>query len=357
MPIVPLYGHAALRRRLRDTVTRAALPASLLIHGDRGIGKQRLALWLGQLLLCTGQGERPCDTCRSCRYARDLAHPDLRWFFPRPRLADAQVTAEQVLEDYTEALIDRAGRAGLYPAPSGTEAIYVMTVRAIVHLAAYTPTLGARKVFVIGDAERMVPQEGADAAANSFLKLLEEPPEDTTLILTSSEPGALLPTIRSRVVAVRAARLPDDDVQAFLNDPSVAAMLKGSGVLDSVEHHVRLAAGAPGTLFGATTRSEALDSARALLAAVDAGRAERMRVAFLLGGSKARGFFSEMLDALTTLLHQRAVASTQRGDARRAVAAGRAIDAVETAKSRAAGNINPQLLGASLVRDLADILE
>ena len=84
---------------------------------------------------------------------------------------------------------------------------------------------------------------------------------------------------------------------------------------------------------------------------------ERMRAAFLLGGSKARGFFSEMLDALTTLLHERAVASAHRGDARRAVAAGRAIDAVETAKSRAAGNINPQLLGASLVRDLADILE
>jgi DNA polymerase-3 subunit delta' len=48
----------------------------------------------------------------------------------------------------------------------------------------------------------MVPQEGADAAANAFLKLLEEPPADTTLILTSSEPGALLPTIRSRVVAL-----------------------------------------------------------------------------------------------------------------------------------------------------------
>ena len=58
---------------------------------------------------------------------------------------------------------------------------------------------------MIGDAERMVAQEGSDQAANAFLKLLEEPPADTTLILTSSEPGALLPTIRSRSVSVRVA--------------------------------------------------------------------------------------------------------------------------------------------------------
>ena len=47
-----------------------------------------------------------------------------------------------------------------------------------------------RRVFVVGDAERMVPQEGADMAANAFLKLLEEPLPDTFLILTTSEPGA-----------------------------------------------------------------------------------------------------------------------------------------------------------------------
>ena len=356
MPIVPLYGHAALRRRLRDAVARSALPASLLIQGDRGVGKQRLALWLGQLLLCTGEGERPCNRCTCCRYALDLAHPDLRWFFPRPRLAEADAATGQVLDDYTDALAERASSAGLYAAPSGTEALYVATVRSIVNLAAYTPTLGSRKVFVIGDAERMVPQEGADAAANAFLKLLEEPPEDTTLILTSSEPGALLPTIRSRVVTMRVPRVPDADVRAFLADPAVDAALKKSDVPRSVDDRLRLAAGAPGMLFSGTALSEATETARRLLASVAAGRAERMRIAFVLGGSKARGVFSEMLDALTTLLHERARESASRGDMRRAVAAGRAIDAVELTKSRAAGNVSPQLLGATLVRELSELL-
>ena len=69
------------------------------------------------------------------------------------------------------------------------------------------PSVGSRKVFVVGDAEAMVPQESSPEAANAFLKLLEEPPADTTLILTSSNPGALLPTIKSRVLPIRLLRL------------------------------------------------------------------------------------------------------------------------------------------------------
>jgi DNA polymerase III subunit delta' len=354
--IVPLYGHDALRRRLRDAIAREALPGSLLLGGPRGIGKQRLALWLGQLLLCTGAGERPCGRCMSCRYAARLVHPDLRWFFPRPRLGEADASPEQVLDDYADAIAERVERNGLCAAPSGSEAIFVATVRAIVQLAAYTPTLGNRKVFVIGDAERMVPQEGADAAANAFLKLLEEPPADTTLVLTSSEPGALLPTIRSRVVSLRVTPLRDADVSAFLADEAVRKALDGMGLPSDDRERLRIAAGAPGSLLAASARDEAMAVARSLLEAVQSGRAERMRTAFTLGGSKARGLFSDVLDALTALLDDRARDAVMRGDERSAAAAGFAIDAVEMAKLRAAGNVSPQLLGASLMGQLAERL-
>src|SRR5437762_8478225 len=108
------------------------------------------------------------------------------------------------------------------------------------------PAIGARKVFIIGGAERMVPQEGADRAANAFLKLLEEPPADTTIIITSSEPGALLPTVRSRVSPIRVAALSDADVKLFLADPAVKAFLDDD---NSLEDRVRIAAGAPGRLL------------------------------------------------------------------------------------------------------------
>lgn len=356
MPIAPLHGHIALRRRLADAVAREALPASLLIHGPRGIGKQRLALWLGQLLLCTGSGARPCDACPSCRYAVALAHPDLRWFFPRPRLGDADVTAQEVLEDYQEAFRERIAAGGLYAAPPGTEGIYVAAVRALVQLAALTPTMGRRKVFVIGDAERMVPQEGADAAANAFLKLLEEPPADTTFVLTSSEPGALLPTIRSRVVALRAAPLSREDVEAWLRDPAVAPWLAKLELPGGVEERARLAGGAPGSLLGGA-RGEAATAASDLLAAVARGESEWVRPVFRLGASRARGFFSDVLDALVVQLHERLRDAALRDDSRRVRALSRAIGDVDEARLRAAGNVSPQLVAASLVPSLSEALQ
>src|SRR5439155_14582105 len=126
---------------------------------------------------------------------------------------------------YAQAIAERTAKNGLYTPPSGSDGIFVATMRAVVRAAAMSPALAHRKVFVVGDAERMVSQEGSDQAANAFLKLLEEPPADTTLILTSSEPGALLPTIRSRSVAIRVAPLTEAEVRAFLADAVVTSHL------------------------------------------------------------------------------------------------------------------------------------
>ena len=119
VPIVPLHGHAPLRRRLLDAAARDALPASLLFQGPRGVGKQRLALWLGQALLCEGAmddrpGGEPCARCRHCRYTVELTHPDLHWYFPRPRPKDADQTPAEVQADYAAARAERMERHGLY---------------------------------------------------------------------------------------------------------------------------------------------------------------------------------------------------------------------------------------------------
>ena len=356
MPLLPLIGHEALRARLSDAAARRTLPASLLLHGPRGAGKQRLALWLGSLLLCGGTGERPCGSCPACRYSAELAHPDLHWFFPRPRLKDADPSVDDVRDDVREAIADRVKAGGLYAPPSGTEGIYVATVRAIVSLASMSPAIGSRKVFVVGDAERMVPQEGADMAANAFLKLLEEPPADTTIILTTSEPGALLATIRSRVAALRVPRLRDEEVRVWLGRPEVSQALDSLGVPKAVDRRVEMAAGAPGILLGSADRAGALDAARRLLDAAAGDRTLRYRVAYAQGASKARGAFSDTLDALTLLLHERMRDSVARRDEGAALRASRAVDAVERAKSLAAGNVNPQLVGAALLRELSGAL-
>lgn len=354
MPLAPLHGHTALRARLADAVGRGALPSSLLLLGPRGIGKQQLALWLARMLLCERVNTNgPCGECKPCRMAAELTHPDLHWYFPRPRLKDTDPSPDEVKEDLADAISARLKAGGLYDASGGDEAIFLYAVRAIVQAAAFSPAMARRKVFVIGDAERMVPQESSPDAANAFLKLLEEPLADTTIILTSSEPGALLPTIRSRVVGIRAAPLTEVEVRAFIADPRVADRLDlPSG--HELEELVRSAAGAPGRLIDRDSWLAAMRQANRILDAATSGdRGRQMRVALGAGSAGARGKFSDALEALTVVLHDRARAAAKRGDEPGARAAARAVDAVEEAKEMTLRNVSPQLLTASLLRHIA----
>jgi DNA polymerase-3 subunit delta' len=357
MPLVPLYGHERLRERLAEAHARGSLPASMLLHGPRGVGKQRLALWLGQLLLCDGEGARPCGKCSQCRFTGSLTHPDLRWIFPRPRLKDGDPSVDDVRDDYAEAIAERVANGGLYAPPSGSDGIYVATVRAIVRTAAMSPALARRKVFVIGDAERMVPQEGSDAAANAFLKLLEEPPADTTLVLTSSEPGALLPTIRSRVISVRVTPISDAAVGEFLADKIVKSQLRSDNSKTPVSELIGLAAGAPGRLLASASLREATQQAQRLLdAATSADRAGGYRVAFGQGAARARGSFTDTLEALEVLLHHRVRSAVASGNERLSAGAAKALEVVERVKEQASGNVNPQLLTAALIREMSTLI-
>ena len=355
MPIVELYGHEPLRQRLSESAKGGTLPASLLFQGAHGTGKQRLALWLAERLFCTDT-KAPCGACTACRYVRSLTHPDLHWVFPRPRLKDADPDLEQVSDDYAEAIAERALNGGLYASPSGSEGIYVATVRSLVQRAAKTPAMGRRKIFIIGDAERMVPQEGSEMAANAFLKLLEEPPADTTIILTSSEPGALLPTIRSRVVTVRVPLVPDAAVRRFVEDPLVKKALDKEAK-SSTNDRVRAAAGAPGRLFTGGDEAKATLSARKIMdAATGARRATHYAAALAQGSAGARGAFTDTLDALVTLLGERVRDALHKNDDTAAAAASKAVDAVLLAQTQASGNVNPQAITAKLIRDLATTL-
>jgi DNA polymerase-3 subunit delta' len=355
--IVPLYGHDALRARLLSAIQRGTLPASLLLHGPRGVGKQRLALWLAQSLVCASPATdgAPCGRCQACRYATSLGHPDIHWFFPRPRL-ETDATPADVTSDYADAIAERAKAAGLYAGSSGNDGVFVATVRTILQAASVSPAMGRRKVFIVGDAERMVPQEGSDMAANALLKLLEEPPANTFIILTSSESGALLPTIRSRVVNVRVAPLADRDVEAFLADPAVADVLKRAPKATTAAR-VRAANGAPGTLLESSQREIAITGAERLLeSALSGDRSKTVRAAMAQGSTRARGVFSDTLDELTALLAARVRTAVAHGDDRAAMGASRAIASVEHAKTLASGNVSPALITAVLLRDLSAAL-
>src|SRR5229473_2032718 len=176
MPIPPLYGHEGTRNRLVGAIASGRLPQALLFEGPRGVGKQRLALWLAQALVCQGGEARPgqgdgCGTCQQCKLVLTLSHPDVHWFVPlepTKRSADPDKQLELVAEALGEEMAARRAEPHYGP-PSGLASHGIAAVRLLLRRLVLKPVLGRRKVFLIGDAERLVAQAGAEAAAERFL--------------------------------------------------------------------------------------------------------------------------------------------------------------------------------------------
>jgi len=345
MPIPPLYAHEGIRHRLVGAIASGRLPQALLFEGPTGVGKQRLALWLAQALMCeAGLGEG-CGKCQHCKLVLNLSHPDVHWFVPlelSKKGGDADKQVELVEEALGEEMAARRQQP-LYQPPSGLASHGIAAVRLLLRRLVLTPAMGRRKVFVIGDAERLVPQTGAEAAANALLKALEEPPADTVLILTTAAPDALLPTILSRVVRVRVARLADSIVAAFAQQE-----LGVTGQRDLAQR-VALADGRIGKLLAdGDGRAKGADAADRFLAAVEAGPVRRYGFALGLQPFQARGGFTDMLDGLLERLREQARAG---GETEKVV---EAITQVLEARGLAQGNVNPQLVAAVLADDLAE---
>ena len=348
MSLSPVYGHVALLSRLEGAIASGRFPQAALFTGPTGAGKQRVALWVAQALLCEKGPGGPCGECPQCRMTSGLAHPDVHWFVPvaRPKAGDLDKQIAEVEESLGAAMAERR-TTGRWGPSDGMMSHSLAAVRLLQRRVALTPFQGRRKVVILGDAERLVVQEGNPEAANALLKVLEEPPRDTTLILTAAEPQALLATIRSRTVAVRVGPVGDEAVRAFLEreEPDAARELK---------QRILLAEGCIGkalqTAEGPGTAGA--DAAEALLKAVRAGPAAWSATALARAPWSARGDFSAMLDALAVRLRGELKTAASRGDADTARQRASAVRRVETARADAQGNLNPQLAVALLAREL-----
>ncbi len=355
MPIPPLYGHEGTRNRLVGAIASGRLPQALLLEGPQGVGKQRLALWLAQALVCEGEGRETgegCGECRHCKFVLTLSHPDVHWFVPlelSKKGADADKQIELVEEALAEEMAARRERP-YYQPPTGLASHGIASVRLLLRRLALRPALARRRVFIIGDAERLVPQAGTDAGANALLKTLEEPPPDTVFVLTAAEPDALLPTIRSRVVRVRMARLADSIVAAFaqreLGVSSQRALAQRVGMAEGRIGRL-LAEGGQAAGGAGETGPAGVAAAERFLAAVEGGAVRRHAFALAQQPFQARGGFTAMLDGLLERLRAQARAG---GETEKVV---EAIAQVLEARGLAQGNVNPQLVAAVLAEDLA----
>jgi DNA polymerase-3 subunit delta' len=243
-----------------------------------------------------------------------------------------------------------------------------MAIHGIAHArllqrrAALTAVEGGRRVFIIGDADRLVSQESSQEAANALLKLLEEPPPASLFVLTTVDAERLLPTIRSRAVLLRVGALADSELREFL-----ANHIRPSLTEAELDRRVALAQGSIGRGLSAGEESaKAYQSADRLLEVVLAGPGPRLEQALRQAPWSARGEFTAMLDALAETLSDAARAALGQTPRRPLPGALRnhrrperllqAMERVADARDAAWGNVNPQILLAVLGEELAQVL-
>jgi DNA polymerase-3 subunit delta' len=206
------HGNQVTVRRLRECVRSGHFPQALILAGPKGAGKYTLALMLAKAMNCLEPAESDglpdfCGHCANCTRIAESSNLE-------DRVAEA-VAARDEMRDTdkreTRILIQTHPEVLIVPPDPPQLLIKLGQVRTVIHAAYYRPPAQAQRAFTIFTSSAFMKE-----AANSLLKVLEEPPERTSLVLLTDNPHELLPTIRSRAVLYRLGALPDTEIEQLL---------------------------------------------------------------------------------------------------------------------------------------------
>jgi DNA polymerase III subunit delta' len=211
MSFSDFQGNTETVHRLRDMLARNRFPHAVILSGARGSGKYTLALMLAQALNCLMPTETDglpdfCGQCTNCRRIAQAAELDARF-------SEAVETREGLREadkKETRLFVQTHPDVLIIPPDPPQMMIKVDQVRRVIETIYYRPSEARERVYIFTDSAFM------KEAANSLLKVLEEPPEFATIFLLSENAGELLPTIRSRSMAFTLCALSVEEVERDL---------------------------------------------------------------------------------------------------------------------------------------------
>ncbi len=172
-----IYGQKQIVDHFQNALESGKISHAYIINGERSSGKEFIAKIFAMALQCESEGTEPCNECHSCKQALSGNHPDI-----------IRVMHEK-------------------PATIGVEDIRNSVNNDVV----IKPYSSKWKIYIINEAEKMTVQ-----AQNALLKTLEEPPAYAVILLLTSNPEALLPTIQSRCVVMNMKPVADDIVKNYL---------------------------------------------------------------------------------------------------------------------------------------------
>lgn len=269
-------GNDRVKAQLRRMLESGRVPGALLFSGEEGVGKKHFAVELARALNCNDRkGVEACGKCRICR-----------------RIGDFNFPQSEEAKDWEPMIRANHADVGLMVAPR--RVLKVEQMREIEREANYRPFEGRARVFLIDDADQL-----NDASSNALLKILEEPPSTTHIILITSRPAMLLPTIHSRCQAVRFSPLSNEELEQHLinnklanrADAKLLARCAGGSIgravrgdLESFKEH----------------RKPMLEVLSAL--ALSGDRTKLLRVSELLNDARFKNDFEFRLELLETLI-------------------------------------------------------
>ncbi len=207
-----LTGLEREKKILQKAILENRVAGSYCFLGSDGIGKDGLALEFAKTVNCYEpiiyeDSIEACDNCKSCKMASQLSHPGIQYIFslPTEKMTDEQFSAmkEQINlkahDIYHKINIPKADK------------INIALVREVKKNLAFSSAKNGRRFIIVSNADQMNIE-----AANAFLKTLEEPQSNTTIIITSSKREKLLPTILSRCQQIFCNVLPNDGIAKYL---------------------------------------------------------------------------------------------------------------------------------------------
>ena len=195
MAFSDICGNAHIKNILQKGLRRGRIPNSLLFTGPTGVGKMEAALVVAKALNCLNMEDDSCDSCLNCRAVDKGNFPDVL------KIVSEKEMAENSPEYFNE---EEGGK-------KPKENITIDQLRLMKQTAHLKPMVGRKRIFLIGQAERIDLQ-----SSNTLLKILEEPPLYTHIILLSDNPYSILPTIRSRCQTLSFAAVSRKDIEEQL---------------------------------------------------------------------------------------------------------------------------------------------
>jgi DNA polymerase-3 subunit delta' len=274
-------GNTPAVESLRAAIATGRLPHSLVLSGPSGAGKYTLALLLTMAVECEAQprefasnGQELASFCGVCSNCTRIASAaDLE------EQVSAAVAAREELRETdkkeTRVLIQPHPDVLILPPDPPQLLIKLGQVRTLIQRSHYQPSEAPRKIFILTSASMM------KEAANSILKVLEEPPDSVHILILAENPGELLPTIRSRCANVRLGALPVEEIEALIAAQRMDVPVKQRTLI------ARLSQGAAGRALGfdldgyTAARADALIFLRNAAAAVNAAAGSRAATAEL----------------------------------------------------------------------------